>query len=83
MSKKIAEKIRLIVNTALILVSCFMMVDGIGFFISTWGVVQGTSFQMLIVTVHILSVMMIWMAAYTFKKIIVGIITRKDTEVLK
>ena len=81
MSKKIAERIRLVINIALIFASCFMIFDGMELFMRTWGMVQSTEFQMLILIVHILSVMMIWMAIYTFKKIIVGIITKKDMEV--
>jgi len=81
MSKKVAERIRLIINTALIFASCFMIFDGVELFMRTWGIVRSTEFQMLIIIVHILSVMMIWVAIYTFKKIIVGIITKKDMEV--
>lgn len=80
MSKNVAEKIRLVINTTLIFVSCFMIFDGVELFMRTWGMVQSTEFQMLITIVHVLSIMMVWMAVYTFKKIIIGIITKKDTE---
>ena len=81
MSRNVAEKIRLIVNGILIFVCCFMIFDGVELFMQTWGMVQSTESQMLIMVVHILSVMMIWASVYTFKKIIVGIITKKDMEV--
>jgi len=81
MSKKVAERIRLIINIALIFVCCFMIIDGVGLFMQTWGMVQSTESQMLIMVVHIGAVMMIWASVYTFKKIIVGIVTKKDTEV--
>ena len=83
MSRKVAEKIMLVVNTILIFVCCFMIFDGVGFFMRTWGMVQSTEFQMLISLVHMGAVMMIWASIYTFKRIIVGIITRKNKEDLK
>lgn len=80
MSKKVAEKIRLVINVILVFVCCFMIIDGVEFFTQTWGMAQSTEFQLLIALVHIGAVMMIWASIYTFKKIIVGIITKKDTE---
>jgi len=57
-----------------------MIFDGVELFVQTLGVVQFTEFQLLITVINILAVMMIWMAIYTFKKIIVGLITKKGTE---
>ena len=78
MIKKTADKIGKIIDVALIVISCFMIIDGVTFFVNTMGMVRSTEFQMLISLVHILAAIMIWMSVLTFRQIIVGIITRKS-----
>lgn len=78
MIKKAADKIGKVVDVALIVISCFMIIDGVTFFVNTMGMVRSTEFQMLINLVHMLAVIMIWMSVLTFRQIIVGIITRRS-----
>lgn len=68
--QQILTKIRKYAGWGLIALSVYMVYDGILLFISTSGSVRGSEFGMQITLVNMLSLVLLWLALFTFWKVV-------------